>query len=102
MTIKPVFTAAELDLIARALDVRADTFARVAMMSATVPDYEIAVRAARRHRALAKRIVAARSGTKAAPPATVIARPDRTGNRNAGGAREADRSAPCPGAGRER
>ncbi|GLZ09677.1 hypothetical protein Acsp03_71430 [Actinomadura sp. NBRC 104412] len=101
MTSNAVFTAAELNMIARALHVRADTFARVAMMSATVPDYEIATRAARRHRALAKRIAAARSGTEPGPPAAVIA-PDRTGNRNAGGSREADRSAPCPGSGRER
>jgi hypothetical protein len=90
MTISPAFTAAELDLIARALNVRVDTFARVAMMSATVPDYEIAARAARRHRALATRVTAARNGTETDPPAAVIARPAFTGqtsNQDAGGSR---------------
>lgn len=58
---KPVFTAAELDLIARALNARADTYARVAWMAVTAPDYEIAARATRRYRALAKRACAARN-----------------------------------------
>lgn len=61
-----VFTAADLDLIARALNARADIYARVAGMAVTVPDYEIATRATRRYRALAKRACAARN---AAPTA---------------------------------
>lgn len=65
-----VFTAAELDLIARALNARADSYARVAGMAATVPDYEIATRATRRYRALAKRACAARNAPRTAHPST--------------------------------
>ncbi|URN01224.1 hypothetical protein LUW76_46875 [Actinomadura madurae] len=65
MTINSAFTAADLDLIARALNARADTYARVAGMAATVADYEIAARAARRHRTLAKRAGTARNTARA-------------------------------------
>ncbi|MFG2245515.1 hypothetical protein [Spirillospora sp. NPDC048823] len=65
-----VFTAAELDLIARALNARADSYARVAGMAVTVPDYEIAARAARRYRALARRACTARTAPRTAQPFT--------------------------------
>ncbi|TDB79712.1 hypothetical protein E1264_35140 [Actinomadura sp. KC216] len=72
MTLNSVFTAAELDLIARALNARADIYARVAEMAGTVPDYEIATRATRRYRALANRVCAARNAAhnvpRTAPP----------------------------------
>lgn len=61
-----VFTAAELDLIARALNARADIYARVAGVAVTVPDYEIATRAARRYRALANRACVARNAPRTA------------------------------------
>ncbi|MFI0374242.1 hypothetical protein ACH35V_40835 [Actinomadura sp. 1N219] len=74
MTINSVFTAADLDLIARALNARADIYARVAGMAVTVPDYEIASRATRRYRALAKRVCAAHNAAhnvpRTAPPSS--------------------------------
>ncbi|WP_433474957.1 hypothetical protein ACQPZP_40820 [Spirillospora sp. CA-142024] len=64
MTINSAFTTADLDLIARALNARADIYTRVAGVAVTVPDYEIAARAARRYRALANRVCAARNAAR--------------------------------------
>lgn len=66
MTINSAFTAAELDLIVRALNARAEIYARVAEMAVTVPDHEIAARAAHRYRTLAKRVCAARNAPRRA------------------------------------
>ncbi|TDD62809.1 hypothetical protein [Actinomadura rubrisoli] len=62
-----VFSAADLDLIARALNARADIYARVAGMAVTVPDHEIAARATCRYRTLANRVCAARNAARTAP-----------------------------------
>ncbi|TDD74845.1 hypothetical protein [Actinomadura rubrisoli] len=66
MTINSAFTAADLDLIVRALNARADIYARVAGRAVTVPDYEIAARAAHRYRTLANRVCAARNAPRKA------------------------------------
>ncbi|CNE77936.1 Uncharacterised protein [Mycobacterium tuberculosis] len=79
MTINCAFTAADLDLIVRALNARADAYDRVAGKAVTVPDYEIAARAARRHRALAKRALAERArAARTATRARIAARKARS------------------------
>ncbi|WP_147339543.1 hypothetical protein [Actinomadura spongiicola] len=79
MTSNCAFTATELELIARALNARADVYARVAGMAVTVPDYEIATRATRRHRALANRVCAARDAHPCSPGFLLEGAPDPDG-----------------------
>lgn len=73
LTFMCALSAADMDLIVRALTARADIYTRVARKAGTVPDYEIASRAAQRHRALAARVRTARAAPRSAYPRTTAA-----------------------------